>query len=453
MPRTLSIARARIAVALCLALFALALSLPAAAAPTFTILHTFSGVGADGAQPQGGLLQDIAGKIHGETQLGGLNGVGTDWVMSSSGSTFNTLYNFGATAIDGQAPTGGLRNLVGDAEVTGIDFGVAQSGGSFGLGTVFIADQLGNEITIHNFTGGTDGGVPVGRLLPWVDGSYYGTAADGGQYGYGTVFRIAGNGSFKVLHAFNLSDGANPLGGLQYGNDGNFYGSTVGGGKFNEGVVYKISPTGSFSVIYNFTGGTDGGGPQEALATDFHGNLYGTTSLGGTGRVGTIFRVNQWGSFTTLYTFPTASDGTNPKGSTPLASLTLSTIDCDRDLFTTPAQVRRLIWQRATGRAFTFGGSAPVVLYGSTTSGGNATNSGVIFSFNVSTKTYTILYAFSGSDGAVPDGKLLASFDGNLYGTTTAGGANGVGVVFKIGGVLSSAAPLRGTFQGIHRIH
>ncbi|MBV8667901.1 MAG: hypothetical protein JOZ28_01685, partial [Candidatus Eremiobacteraeota bacterium] len=85
MPRKLSLARARIAVALCLALFALALSLPAAAAPTFTILHTFSGVGADGAQPQGGLLQDIAGKIHGETQLGGLNGVGTDWVMSSSG--------------------------------------------------------------------------------------------------------------------------------------------------------------------------------------------------------------------------------------------------------------------------------------------------------------------------------------------------------------------------------
>jgi len=454
MPRTFSAGLACGIASLCLAFSVAGLAQPAAAAPTFTILHAFSGIGNDGLQPQGGLLQDAHGNIHGETQLGGLNGLGTNYVVSSSGATFATLYNFGGTLIDGQAPTGGLRNLVGDAQVTGIDFGVAQAGGTSGFGTVFISDQLGNEITIHNFSGGNDGFTPVGRLLPWVDGNYYGTALDGGRFGNGVIFRISGNGNFKVLHAFTLADGANPQGGLQYGNDGNFYGTTVGGGADNEGVVYRISPAGSYKVIYTFTGLGDGGGPQGELATDFHGDLYGTTSLGGGGGVGTIFRLTQLGKFSLLYTFPTASDGSNPKGGVPLGSLTISTLDCSKDLFVGPSRARADLWQRATSGLYgRYGGSStPVVLYGTTTSGGDASNDGVVFSFNTGTNTYSIVHEFSGTDGSTPDGKLLGSFDGNLYGTAQAGGANGGGVVFKIGGVLSSAATVRGTFhfQQIH---
>jgi uncharacterized repeat protein (TIGR03803 family) len=75
----------------------------------------------------------------------------------------------------------------------------------------------------------------------------------------------------------------------------------------------------------------------------------------------------------------------------------------------------------------------------------------VVFSFNVSTHMYKVIHAFSATDGALPEGKLLASFDGNLYGTTTSGGAGGVGEVFEIGGVLGMAS-LPGGFQEFHSI-
>ena len=412
------------------------LSLPAAATPTFTILHAFTGTGSDGSSPQGGLLEDQNLNIYGETQLGGLNGVGTNYIVSNTGSSFLTLYNFGATLTDGQVPTGGLRNVAFDFENGGNDYGVAQAGGANSFGTVFVSDHSGHEATLHDFAG-PDGQVPVGRLLPWFDGNYYGTTLTGGgaaSADSGVIFRVSPSGTFNVLHLFTLTDGAGPNGGLQYGSDGNFYGTTGGGGKFGAGVVFRISPTGKFKVIYNFTGGNDGSSPVGELETDFNGNLYGVTDSGGAGGAGTIFKVTQLGKFTLLYTFLPDINGNFPNGATPAAGLTLGNEDSDSQIARMGA--KRVLMQRLSGSTVRNSGDSTNILYGTAQLGGNA-NNGVVFSFNLSTKVYTLLYVFSGPDGSQPAGKLLVSFDGNIYGTAATGGPGSNGVVFALGGVIS----------------
>jgi uncharacterized repeat protein (TIGR03803 family) len=415
-------------------------SLPAAAAPTFTVLHPFSGT--DGDQPQGGLLQDLRGNIYGETQLGGTAGLGNIYAVSRTGAAFASLYSFGVSATDGQVPTGGLRNIIGDAQIVGADYGVAQTGGTSGFaGTVFASDLVGHEFTIHNFSG-PDGQTPTGRLLPWINGFYYGTTSSGGGIATGengVIFAVSPLGAFKVLHKFSGPDGAGPFGGLEYGNDGNFYGATTGGGAFGNGVIFRISPSGAYKVIYNFTGGNDGASPEGSLVTDFHGNLYGVANTGGAGGAGTIFKVTQWGTLTTLYAFTGANDGGFPQ-----AGLALGLTDDEQGLFTS-SQARNQYFERAMGHLN--GYSAPIVLYGTATAGG-ADSSGVVFSLNVATKAYNVIWTFTGgTDGSTPLGKLLVSFDGNIYGTASSGGAGSDGVVFKIGGVLSGMSTTRPSFH------
>ena len=443
MARTPSPSFTRVLAALIVVSSVALLSLPAAAAPTFTILHAFTGTGSDGSFPQGGLLEDHNLNLFGETQLGGTGGVGTNYTVTNTGSSFATTYNFGATPTDGQVPTGGLLNAGFDFENDhSNDFGVAQAGGANSFGTVFVSDHSGHEATLHDFAG-PDGQTPVGRLQLGLDGNYYGTTLTGGgaaSADSGVVFRVSPSGSFKVLHLFTGPDGAGPNGGLQFGSDAKFYGTTGGGGTFGAGVVYRITPGGLFKVIYNFTGGNDGSAPVGELESDFSGNLYGVTSGGGAGGAGTIFKVTQSGVFTLLYTFSPDINGNFPNGANPAAGLTLGNEDSDSQIVQLGAKavlIRRLSARPLSIRPmFGSSGDNRTILYGTTQLGGNA-NNGVVFSFNLLTNAYTLLYVFSGPDGSQPAGKLLVSFDGNIYGTATTGGPGSNGVVFALGGVIT----------------
>ena len=272
--------------ALGIAALILSLSIPATAVPTFNVVYNF-GVNPDGSAPvpQGALLQDALGNLYGELSAGGANDLGANFAVSSNGATFGLLYNFGTASTDGSGPVAGLRNVLFDANVTGFDYGVTESGGADSVGTVFVQNAAGPFATVYAFKGGTDGANPAGRLLPGLDGNYYGTTISGGGVEEaGTIFRISPSGHYTLLHRFNGTDGNNPWGGLQYGSDGNFYGTTLGGGVNGVGDVYRVTPWGHVTVIYSFTGGNDGANPFGELATDFHGNLYGTTSAGGAQR-------------------------------------------------------------------------------------------------------------------------------------------------------------------------
>ncbi len=274
------------------------------------------------------------------------------------------------------------------------------------------------ETVLHSFTGSPDGVVPYGStLVRDAQGNLYGTTAYGGDascssgigIGCGTVFKVDATGKETVLHSFIASDGLNPNAGLVLDAQGNLYGTTSAGGTHGDGAVYKLDTTGKETVLYSF-GGTAGDGlqPYAGLVRDTQGNLYGTTFDGGNttspctsfGGCGTVFKVDTTSKETVLYRFT----GTGGDGANPMAGLV-------RD---------------AQGN-----------LYGTTYSGGTYGN-GTVFKLDTTGKE-TVLYSFTGTggDGAGPRGGLVLDAEGNLYGTTGAGGSaecgsSGCGALFKL---------------------
>jgi uncharacterized repeat protein (TIGR03803 family) len=160
------------------------------------------------------------------------------------------------------------------------------------------------------------------------DGNFYGTTADGGDFGLGTVFRVTPSGDLTLLASFNLANGSQPQGGLVLGADGNFYGGAAFGGPFpgNFGNVYKVTTNGELTPLFNFQF-TDGQEPTARLIQANDGTLYGTTVFGGftndipgnpgvaSAGFGTVFRITTNGVFTSLVQFQ------NTNGSGPLDQL------------------------------------------------------------------------------------------------------------------------------------
>jgi len=212
--------------------------------------------------------------------------------------------------------------------------------------------------------------------------------------------------TFTAIHSFN-GNGASPFAGLVLATDGNLYGTTTAGGAYFAGTVFKITPTGRLTTIYSFCPNkydcSDGLLPDGKLVQATDGNLYGTTLHGGPDEWGTIFKITPEGTLTTLHTFD-YSDGGFPNAG---------------------------LMQATDGN-----------LYGSS-SGAGTYNWGTIFRMNLD-GTLATLYNFCSqmncSDGSEPQAALLQAKEGNLYGTTTRGGAHGSGTIFKIslGGTLTT---------------
>jgi uncharacterized repeat protein (TIGR03803 family) len=155
---------------------------------------------------------------------------------------------------------------------------------------VFKIDAAGNETILHAFAGGADGQDPDGGLVRDSAGNLYGTTLGGGN---GNVFKIDTAGNLTVLHSFGSPpDGGYPQGNLLLDSAGNLYGTTNIGGEYTWGTVFKIDPTGNETVLYSFTGGKDGKYPTNVtLIRDAAGNLYGTTQQGGTFGRGVVFKL------------------------------------------------------------------------------------------------------------------------------------------------------------------
>jgi len=129
-------------------------------------------------------------------------------------------------------------------------------------------------------------------LMRGGDGNFYGTTSSGGAYGYGTVFQLTTN---LVLTTFVSFDGTNfgsdPQGPLVQRSDGNYYGTAQSGGPGGCGTVFSVSPLSNAPTIWVIFNQTNGAYPNGGLALSADGNLYGTTSQGGVGGAGTVFRV------------------------------------------------------------------------------------------------------------------------------------------------------------------
>ena len=278
---------------------------------------------ADGQWPYAGLVQASDGNLYGTTGAGGVLGsYGTVFKITVRGG-LTTLYKFCSqnSCPDGNYPTGALVQA-SDGNL----YGTTPNGGSIGTGTVFKITLGGALTTLYSFCpqrSCTDGGsIPNGGLIQASDGNLYGTTAGNA----GGVFKIATSGALTSLYTFcsldNCADGDYPVAGLVQASDGNFYGTTDMGGPSRAGAVFKITPSGELTALYLFCSQancTDGQNPQAGLVQAGDGNLYGTTTYGGSGGQGTVFKITTSGALTTLHSF--CSQGSCPDGANPVAGL------------------------------------------------------------------------------------------------------------------------------------
>src|SRR5579883_951084 len=222
-------------------------------------------------------------------------------------------------------------------------------------------------------------------------------------------------GGFQTLFSFNGTNGQYPELNFVQGLDGNLYGTTNNGGTPGPGTVFKVTQSGTLTTVYNFCAQvncTDGSYPMELgfLALDTDGSLYGTTQGGGTNGFGTIFKITPGGNLTTLYSFcsqPNCVDQGLPYSG---------------------------VVRGADGNFYgvTPGGGLSGPLCGPSPDG---ITCGTVYKITPQ-GAFRIIYSFCSqancTDGSVPIGQLVSGADGNLYGTTSSGGGHGLGTIFKI---------------------
>jgi uncharacterized repeat protein (TIGR03803 family) len=402
------------------------LTSPAAHSQTFNVLYNFTG-GPDGAHPVAGVTMDVKGDLYGTASTGGNltcnppHGCGTVYELKLKGSRFvlNPLYTFG------KPPDGGIATAPVVFGSDGALYSTTPYGGSSGVGTVFKARPSPSackaalcpwSVTVlYSFKGlaSGDGDHPIGLIFDHA-GNIYGATSGGGTYGLGAVYELSssgGNWTESVLYSLGGgSDGSVPYRSvLVFDSAGNLYGTTVFGGLYGYGTVFRLTPSaGSWTenVIYNFQYGGDGGYPYSGLIIDPSGNLYGSTSDGGTGGGGTIFELSPSGgswTYSLLYSIP------GPTGANcgPAWALVM---DASGNLYDTTQ------CDGANGLGNVF----------------ELTNTGGSW-------TYTSLHDFTGgsNDGEYPASGVTLDKSVNLYGTAVGGGTGaacvgGCGVVWEI---------------------
>jgi len=371
-----------------LLLTAVAISSPA---QTLNTLHSFTG--SDGSDPYASLLQASDGNFYGTTSAGGANNNGTVFQLTPSG-TLTTLHSFNQFILDdGNQPYGWLIEAR-----DGNLYGTTAHGGVGRQGTIYRVTLDGSFHTVASFIYQLDGSNTLDGLFQASNGSMYGTAANGGNTGSGTVYEVTAFGQLTGIYSFG-AHGTSPIGGLVQASNGNLYGTSYFGGQYSCGTIFKVTPSGSFTSLVDFgSNQTEGCLPYAGLVVGADGNLYGTTSAGGApqgANAGIAFKITPAGALTILHVFD------NTDGAAPLGALLLA----------------------SDGN-----------FYGTTELGG-AHNQGTIFRMTPS-GTVTLLYSFcsrSGcSDGRYPYAGLIEGRDGNLYGTATAGGNADKGTVFSL---------------------
>lgn len=383
----------------------LASGAPATWAQTFNVIHSFSH-GSGGSLPVSG-VSIRGGKLYGTTSAGGTfagvvyeaAGSGTNWTVSIL--SFLQMY--------GNAPDN--RPLFGP---DGHLYGVTVDGGAHtNNGNVYqltppeaicrTAFCPWTETDLHDFTV-QDGANPTEGDLVWdQQGNIYGATANGGAFGSGVVYEMmrSQNGWTEVpIYSFSGgSDGSQPRGGVVFDSNGNLFGTTSHGGSGNHGVVFELTyvpGTGwTEKVIYTFQGGKDGSYPYAGVTFDSAGNLYGSTFLGGDGQGGTVFELSPSGdtwNFNLIYPLPGTA---GPEGSL--------TLDAAGNIYGTAAGNGN----RLFGNVFKL------------TKAGNSW-------------TYTSLHDFQGPDGEEPICSVTIDTDGTLYGTANGGGVYGGGTIWMI---------------------
>ena len=357
--------------------------------------------------PRNTLCLGSDGYFYGTMAVGGPYEAGSLFKIDPSSGISTTVINFTGRGTNnrGASPWG---DLVSDG--AGFIWGTTMSGGTDNNGTVFKLNlSTGQLITVVEFTytdGPNRGSTPLGGLVNDGAGNFWGTTSNGGTYNNGTLFKVnSSTGAFTTLIDFNANGptnrGSNPQGNLVTDGAGFIWGTTSSGGTSYNGTIYKVNINTGVLTTKADLNVNSGSYPQGGLANDGAGNLWGTTSQGGTSVSGTIFKVNiNTGALTTVLNF-TGGGGSNP-GWSPRGSLT-------RD------------------GAGNFWG---------TTAMGGTNNFGTVFKVSIGGGALSTIANFTdsvpGNLGNAALSGLASDGNGNFWGTTSAGGSNGCGTVFKV---------------------
>jgi uncharacterized repeat protein (TIGR03803 family) len=392
---------------------------------TFAVIHSFTGA-IDGANPYAGLTMDQGGNLYGTTSAGGVgNGTAFRASLKNSYWVVQTLYGF-------QGPSHSNDGSHPAARITlhnGIVYGTTQAGGlagcanNNGCGTVFyLRPPLTvcrtslcpwTETVLYRFAGHADGGNPVGDLVVDQSGNVLGATSGGGSSACsyqpgnacGVAYMLTAGGGESVLYQMPAgSGGTYPESGVTVDRSGNLFATTSQGGTANLGTIFELTPSqGGWAAnnLYQFQSGAGGQTPWAGLASDGAGNFYGATTAGGASGAGTVYQLTPSGggwTYSPVYSF-------SGSGSGPVSNLTID----------------------SSGN-----------LYG-TTPGGGQFGHGSVFKLARANGSwsYTSLYDFTGgADGAQPSGSVILDASGNIYGTAVAGGSNscsgGCGVIWMV---------------------
>lgn len=436
-------------------------------AGVFTTLAEFTGLtGLVKGSVPGDLVLGSDGDFYGTTQAGGQLNFGTVFRVTPAGA-LTTLVEFTGTsgAQKGVAPIGAL------VANGGVLYGVTQNGGLLDFGTVFKYTP-GAPVpfaTLANFTGTSGffkGSYPAAGLMLNSDGSLYGTAEYGGQYGFGTVFKISTGTStqFTWVHEFADPDGSQPAGELVVGSGFEIYGTTSAGGAVGYGTVFKITTAGVHTVLASFTGATGalpGAAPRAGLAIGVGANLFGTTTAGGAG-YGTVIVVGVAGGVTPLADFTTMQGWEMAGG--PVSSGSDVLVPCASGGSHGAGTLLRVSATGGVTIGVAFGSPLGIEpagalvasgadFYGMTRRGGGG-NRGTFFRHTPGAATSTVANLLS-SSGSKPEGPLLLAPDGNFYGVATEGGTGGKGTVFRMSstGARTTLVAFTGTTGAVKGAH
>jgi uncharacterized repeat protein (TIGR03803 family) len=380
------------------------------------------------------------------------------------GAAPKIIYNFGGDAdgeyIDSDLVIDGAGNL----------YGTSVQGGAFGSGTVFQLSPSASGWThtvLYSFTGGADGGEPYKGVTVDGQGNLYGTAVTGGggscEGGCGVAYKLTNSGGVwtqSVIHTFTGGDdGSGPGTGLTLGPNGSIYGVTPTGGANGQGVVFLLRPSASgkwhLTVIHAFTGGDDGAGGSAGRLLLSKGILYSATTVGGANGKGVVYQLAHkaggW-QLTTLYAFKGQPDAGFPYGALAFDShgnlYGTTYYDGANDL----GSVYQLAhqpdgsWKESVLYSFQGGrdgaGSISNVvfdkngnLYSTTSEGGAGCDCGVIFKLTPGADgewTESVTYRFKGApDGGFVYNGMVGDSAGNFYGSTVHGGTGDDGAIYR----------------------
>lgn len=378
----------------------------------------------------------------GMTSDGG-NGGGVIFKTNADGTNIEVVKKF--VDYNGSRP-----NLNEFCELpTGKLYGTTCQGGTYGNGILFEYDPATSTFVKKFDFDGTNGTNPYGKLLLASNGKLYGMTCLGGSSGNGVLyeFNILSGVLTKKIDFNNTYNGSRPRGGLIQASNGNIYGMTTEGGSVNWGTIFEYDPvTNILTRKFNFTGSANGQYPYGSLMQATNGKLYGVTVAGGSGGYGCIF---EYDYSTSTYTKKIDFDNTNT-GRESYSTL----IEANGSkLYGTSYKggssgygviyeydpvnnicTKKIDFSGQVNGKYPFGGlclASNGKLYGNTNNGGSG-DYGVLFEYDPSSNTCTIVNTFSGyGNGANPNGTLVKTSSGKLYGMASQGGISYSGVIFE----------------------